>query len=172
MTTLDFSIIRKLRKKQGMTSEELALKANVTRATIAKMENGSGNPTISTITALAGVFHLAPCELIHMAEKTMIEEAHKEELKSKAFSGKRIQFNGFEILHVASPKGVKKEFGSRWHDNTTQVLLVLSGCVQLTLGGQKKMVTPEMAIRFKAIHDHSFDILEDSEFLLIHQGGL
>lgn len=172
MATLDFSIIRELRKKQGLTAEELALKANVTRATIAKMESGGGNPTISTITSLAGVFHLAPCELIHMAEKTMIEDGQTEDLKSKEFNGKRIRFNGFEMIYVTAEKGVKRDFSSRWHDNTSQILMVISGHVQLTLGEQKKVVAPGMAIRFKAIHEHTFDIIDDAQFLLIHHGGL
>ncbi|MBU0994583.1 MAG: helix-turn-helix domain-containing protein [Proteobacteria bacterium] len=172
MATIDFSIIRELRKNQGLTAEELALKANVTRATIAKMESGGGNPTISTITSLASVFHLAPCELIHMAEKTMIEDGQIEVLKSKGFNGKRIRFGGFEILHVTSERGVKRDFTAKWHDNTAQILMVLSGRVQLTLGDQKKIVGSGMAIRFKAIHEHTFDIMEDSEFLLIHHVGL
>ncbi len=42
----DFSIIRNLRMKQGLTAEALAQKADVTRATVVKLESGKGNPTI------------------------------------------------------------------------------------------------------------------------------
>ena len=45
---------------------------------------------------------------------------------------------------------------------------MLSGKVKLTVDGQSHELGPGMALRFKALHDHHFDIIEKAEFLLIH----
>ena len=170
MVEIDFSIVRKLRKKQGITAEQLASKANVNRATIAKMEAGKSNPTISTINALAAVFHLAPCELIHMAEKSMMEEGQTEALNIKGFHGRCIRFGGFEMLHASAEKKAVHLFPAEWHDNNAEILFVLSGLVRLTMGEEQKEVGQGMAIRFKALHEYRLDVVEDAEFLLIHHG--
>jgi hypothetical protein len=36
------------------------------------------------------------------------------------------------------------------------------------VGGVSHELGPGMALRFKAMHDHFFDIIDDAEFLLIH----
>ena len=64
MKTFDFSIIKTLRMKWGLTAEELAARAGLTRATVAKIESGNGNPTIETIGAISRVVALSANELI------------------------------------------------------------------------------------------------------------
>ena len=172
MVEIDFSIVQKLRKKQGLTAEELAVKANVTRATIAKMENGRSNPTISTINRLADVFGLAPCELIHMAEKNMIEDGQAETVHLDAFNGVRVRFGGLEIFHITAEKTAFQRFPAGWHDNPAEILFVISGMVRLTLGEDEKEVGPGAAIRFKSLHEYRLDVVADTEFLMIHHGIL
>lgn len=48
-TQFDFSVIRTLRLKRGLTAEQLAEKAGTMRVTVAKIEGGCGNPTLETI---------------------------------------------------------------------------------------------------------------------------
>ncbi len=45
--------IKKMRKKLGLTQEELAEKAKIPRTTVTKIESGSYNPTISTLMSIA-----------------------------------------------------------------------------------------------------------------------
>lgn len=168
MKAYDFSVIRTLRKKCGITAEELAQKANLTRATIAKIECGDGNPTMGTIEALAGVFQLAPSELVRLSEITKVEMARTKNFKRKTFSGKHIWFPNFEIFYIQARAGIRKESDPEFHENTAEVCLVLSGKLLLTVGGQENELGPGMALRFKAIHDHHIDVIEDAEFLMLH----
>ena len=168
MSKFDFSIIRTLRKKWGITAEELACKADLTRATVAKIESGGGNPTIETIEALSRAFQLTSSELIRMAEKAQCEVGTTRELKFKEFQTTHIQFPDFEAYWVAGPSGARKNADPRHHENTAEVCLVLSGRVRATVGNQSHELGPGMAIRFKALHHHFFDVLEKAEFLLIH----
>lgn len=168
MKRFDFSVIRNLRMKRGMTAEELAKKANLTRATVAKIEGGSGNPTMGTIEAIAQVFQLLPSELVRIAEVARFEIAETQTFKTKHLSGIHIWFPNFEMYHIRATAGSTKESDPRCHENTAEVCMVLSGKIRVNVGSQSHELGPGMALRFKALHDHHFDIMEDAEFLLIH----
>lgn len=48
--------IKKMRDEFGFTQQVLAQKAQLPRTTITKIESGNYNPTIETLTAIAGAF--------------------------------------------------------------------------------------------------------------------
>ena len=168
MARADFSVIKNLRAKWGLTSEELARKANLTRATVAKIESGDGNPTMETIEALSSVFQLAPSELVRLAEATQCEVSKNARFSRPGLEVEHIRFPNFEIYRVNGRAGIRKESDPRAHENTAEVCLVLSGRVRAVVGGEASELGPSMAVRFKALREHYFDLLEDSEFLLIH----
>ena len=57
--------IKKLRKKHNLSQEQLAQKAGITYSTLIKIESGSNsNPTLDTLTKLAGVFKIKIDELV------------------------------------------------------------------------------------------------------------
>lgn len=165
---LDFSIIRTIRKKYGLTVEELAQKANLTRMTVSNIETAKGNPTMETIEALARVFQLSPSELIRMAEKNKAEPAKLDDSRSGDIVGKRIFFPNFEIFHLRGQKGDRTEFDPGLHENTAEICFVLQGKLVLTVSGQSHELQAGMALRFKAMQEHHISIVEDAEFLLIH----
>jgi transcriptional regulator with XRE-family HTH domain len=168
MGRFDFSVVRNLRKKRGMTSGKLAETAGMTRSTIAKIESGEVNPTMGTIAALAGVFQLAPSELVHLAEKDGMEEGESRTIREGDWRGRRIGFPDFEVFFIQAPAGLRKDFDPRYHENTAEVCLVLSGRLRLTVGEETRELSEGMAVRFKALHSHGFHILADAEILLIH----
>lgn len=168
MGKFDFSVIRNLRKKGGLSAEELAKRAGLTRGTIAKIEGKNGNPTIDTIEALSAVFHLSSSELIRLAEVAQCELAVTKPFKKGQFEGIHVCFPNFEIRHVRARVGARKESDPRHHENTAEVCLVLSGKVRVTVRGQSHELTPGMALRFKALHEHEYYVAEEAEMLLMH----
>lgn len=168
MTKFDFSVIKTLRRKWGLTAHEVADQANVTRATVAKIESGDGNPTIETVEALSSVFQLTASELIRLAEVARCETASSETIETDHYHGLHVWFPNFEVYFIRAEAGVRKESDPQRHENTAEICLVLSGLVKATVSGQPRELGPGMALRFKALHEHHFDILEPAEFLLIH----
>ena len=168
MKKFDFSVIKILRVKRGLSANDLARQANLTRATVTKIESGGGNPTMETIEALADILQLAASELVRLAEVAKCETARTETFKTNNFQGAHIRFPNFEIYHIQAKAGIRKVSDPQFHENTAEVCLVLSGRLLLTVGGQSNELGPGMALRFKALHDHYFDIIEDTAFLLIH----
>lgn len=76
--------------KWGLTAEELAARAGLTRATVVKMESGYGNPTIETIAALSRAFTLSARELIRMAEVPRVETGKQTVFQDDVFTGEHI----------------------------------------------------------------------------------
>ncbi|MFC1658891.1 helix-turn-helix domain-containing protein [Candidatus Omnitrophota bacterium] len=57
--------IKKLRKKHGLSQEELAKKADITYSTLIKIESGAnGNPTIKTLKKIADALDVSLDELV------------------------------------------------------------------------------------------------------------
>ncbi len=57
--------IKKLRKKQNLSQEQLAQKAKITYSTLIKIESGlNKNPTLETLTKLSKIFKVKIDELV------------------------------------------------------------------------------------------------------------
>jgi len=57
--------IKKLRKKHNLSQEQLAQKAGITYSTLIKIESGlNKNPTLETLTKIAGAFKVKIDELV------------------------------------------------------------------------------------------------------------
>jgi transcriptional regulator with XRE-family HTH domain len=56
--------IRSLRKKCGLSQEELGIELNTVRQTISKWENGISVPDAETLVKLANIFHVSVSELL------------------------------------------------------------------------------------------------------------
>ena len=54
----DFSVLRDLRKRSGMSIETLAEKSSVSSSIISKLERNCTTPEMETLYKLAKVFHL------------------------------------------------------------------------------------------------------------------
>ncbi len=168
LSRFDFSVVRTLRLKWGLTADQLAKKAGLTRATIMKIEGSDSNPTLETIESLSRVFNLSSSELIRLAEVAQCEQGTVKAFKEKGRNVSHTWFPDFEIYHVQAEKGVRKMSEPDRHENTAEVCKVLSGKIKVCLAGQEHELGPGMAIRFKALQEHQFDIIETAEFLLIH----
>ncbi len=161
-------MLKTLRQKRGLTAEELAEKANVTRATIVKMETGFDNPTVQTIEALARVFQLTSSELLRLSEGVRLEKARVEDFTRPGYGGKRIVFDNLEIYYLTARKGVLIESEYNLHEDTTEICFVMSGCLQVSVGDQDMMLEAGTAVRFNALHEHRIKVREETAFLIVH----
>lgn len=64
--------LRRIRTVHGLSSTELAGRANVARATLTAIEAGKGNPTVETLVALADVLGVTTSELLQDDKPTAL----------------------------------------------------------------------------------------------------
>lgn len=77
-----------LRKKKGISQEELANEINVTRQTISKWELGESTPDMEKMIALSNYFDITLDELVLGRKPSSIEENKKETEVSKIMNNK------------------------------------------------------------------------------------
>lgn len=58
--------IRRLRKAQGMTQEQLAGEADIAMRHLGRIERGEGNPTVEVVGKLATILHVDPRQLFEI----------------------------------------------------------------------------------------------------------
>lgn len=77
-------LIAELRKKNGLTQQQLADKLNLSNKTISKWESGLGAPDISNLTMLAATFNISVDELLKGELKNNNAEASKYDRDKKS----------------------------------------------------------------------------------------
>ncbi len=170
MLEYDFSVIRTLRTKRGMTADELAAKAGLTRVTVAKIEANNGNPTVGTLGGLAAALGLAPSELLQLAEQTATESPRVHPFQREKLTGRQLVFSDGDLFVLSAPAGTRTEFEPELHGGSRETCLVVSGRVMVTVAGQTVSLGAGEAVRFKALHPHYIEIMEDAVLVMIHLG--
>ncbi len=170
MLQYDFSVIRSLRMKRGMTADELAAKAGLTRVTVAKIEANNGNPTVGTLGVLAESLGLAPSELLQLAERTVAEQPQARTFQRDGLTGRQLVFSDGDLFVLSAPAGTRSVFEPELHGLTRETCLVVSGRIRLTVADQILDLGPGEAVRFKALQPHCLDVQEDAVLIMIHLG--
>lgn len=83
-------VIAKLRKKEGLTQEQLGKKLNVTYQAVSKWENNLSEPDLETIEKIAQLFGITLTDFFDMAQSP--EKIYKVESSQKK---ERIKFGEF-----------------------------------------------------------------------------
>lgn len=65
------TVLRELRKKRGLTQEQLGLEADIRRTYVSLLELGRQQPTLTTVLKLAGALGTSGALLIAMVEKEL-----------------------------------------------------------------------------------------------------
>lgn len=66
--SIDFSMLKAYRKKNGYTQDEIAEKLGVSRQAVAKWERGESVPDIESVVSLAGIFGVTVDVLVKSTE--------------------------------------------------------------------------------------------------------
>lgn len=122
--------LKKLRKEEGLTQEQLAEKLNVSRQAITKWETGEGVPDIENIKQISNLFNVTIDELLKEEKNINIEKREKysyvEELEidhSKHFDINICKIQELNILANNEEK-VRVEVLSSENENLNEIFKV------------------------------------------------
>jgi transcriptional regulator with XRE-family HTH domain len=127
--------VRRLRVARRLSLSELARTTGIGKATLSAIENGNANPTIGTLTLLAGALRVRLAELVEepllgevrIVRATDAEPVDGDGLRRRAID--RFAADGpVELVELALPPGHAHELEPRGA-GTREELLVLRGTV-------------------------------------------
>jgi len=165
--TIDFSIVRTLRKKNGLTLEEVSNQSGISAAAISKLERNQHMMEIETLYRLSRVFGLSASDLLNLAESCSAHTKNSEKYTSGPFEFEQVGFKGIDCFYAKAKTGsslTKPEA----HGDEYEICWVHQGKIQITLPKEQHTLLSGQALKFDAVLEHSYEILEDSELSIIH----
>lgn len=165
--TLDFSVVRDLRKRAGMTLEAVSQKSGVSIAGLSKLERNQNMIELDTLYRLARVFGLSATDLLNLAESCSATQKNGEHYSSGPFDFEKFSFKGIDCFQAsASKKG--KLSKPEAHGDEFEICWLRKGHIRITLPREIHELTPGKALKFDAALPHSYEIIEDSEMTILH----
>ncbi|PXA03543.1 hypothetical protein DDZ13_11205 [Coraliomargarita sinensis] len=165
--TLDFSVVRDLRKREGMTLEEVSRKSGISIAGLSKLERNQNMIELDTLYRLARVFSLSATDLLNLAESCSARCKDAEVYQSGPFDFEKVSFKGIDCFHAKADKGDELSKPEA-HGDEFEICWLLKGGIRITLPREVHTLAPGQALKFDAALAHSYEILEDSEMTIIH----
>jgi transcriptional regulator with XRE-family HTH domain len=163
----DFSILRELRKREGLKMAAVAERSGVSVAVISKLERNQTVAELETIYKLGRVFGLNPSDLIAIAET---RSAHKEKAVKRTADGftfQEIRYGNIRCL-LGSAKAGGKVNRPKVHQDDYEICWVFAGKLGFYLPNEKFELSAGDAIQFDALLEHTYEALADCQFLIVH----
>ncbi len=163
----DFSVLRELRKNEGLNISDVSGRSGVSAAVISKLERNRCSAELETIYKLGRVFGLNPSDLLRLAESRSAHMKKATSHMSNGFSFREIAYGNVRCLWGTARTGGKTS-RPEIHKDDYELCWVLSGKVMAVLPHEKHLLSAGDAIQFDAILQHEYDVIEDCTVLIVH----
>jgi transcriptional regulator with XRE-family HTH domain len=163
----DFTILRDLRKREGWTIADLSSRTRVSPAVISKLERNQTSAELATLFSLSRAFGMNATDLLLLAESRTAHRSTESSHRSGAFTFRDIRYGNVRALlgeartggHVSNPE---------IHQDDLEVCWVLRGAVRVQLPHEQPVLKAGECVQFDAILEHSYEVLEDCQILILH----
>lgn len=154
--------VRALRKTRSWTQQQLAERAGIPRSTVASMESGAGNPSLSNLAAVAAALGVGLEELL-ARPRTECLLARATDLPVRRRSGGRVQvtkvlperIRGMDIDRMAFVPGASMP-GTPHVAGTKEYFYCLAGRFQVLVSGRMFEVDAGDVLAFPGDQRHSY----------------
>ncbi len=163
----DFSVVRELRKREGMNIAELSRRSGVSAAVISKLERNQTQAELETLFKLSRVLGLNATDILALAESRTAQRENATEHQTGGFNFREIRYANVRCLSGTAPAGARIS-RPEVHRDDYELCWVLKGRVRFTLPDETHDLAAGNALQFDAILDHTYEALEDSEILILH----
>jgi transcriptional regulator with XRE-family HTH domain len=141
--------LRDLREARGLTQQELSDRSGVPRPTLAHLESGQGNPTLSVLIKVASSLGIG-IEALVSASKPKLRVVAGGELPSETRGGVEIRVLGGELTvgfeRWEIGRGARLERAAGRHGER-RVVVCEAGELQITVGtSQHRLKSGDMAV--------------------------
>ncbi|MEX2382109.1 MAG: XRE family transcriptional regulator [Opitutales bacterium] len=163
----DFSILRQLRKREGLNIGEVSRRSGVSSAVISKLERNQSQAGLETLYKLSRVFGMSATDLLALTESRLAHRKQAENHVAGGFHFQEIQYANLRCLAGQARAGARVS-RPEIHRDDYEICWVLQGRIRFTLPHEIHDLGAGEAIQFDAIFDHVYEAIEDAELLIIH----
>jgi transcriptional regulator with XRE-family HTH domain len=164
--------VKEFRRRRGLTLEDLAERAGVSRAMISKVERGEKNPTLVVAAKVAEGLGVTLSELLGVEERREVvavprerrmvmrdpETGFERQLLSPTFGGRGVEF----VRNVVPYGSTSGEFPPH-RRGVEEYVVVEKGRLRAVVGGEEHLLEEGDALYFEADVSHRFDNAGDGE---------
>lgn len=163
----DFSVMREIRKREGLTLEEVAGRAQLSIAVLSRLERNQTSAELETLYKLARVFGMSAADLLSLAEARMAHRKTEENYCSGGFEFRLVRYANVTCYIGSAPQGAHIRKPEIHHDDH-ETCWVLEGRIRIILPHEVCELGPGESLQFDAIQEHSYEAIESSRLILIH----
>ena len=165
--SFDFSSLRDLRKRSGLTIDEVSTRSGVSAAVISKLERNQNSAELPTLYRLARVFGMTAGDLLSLAEAPFAQKTGESRHKTGGFNFREVNYSNVKVLHCTALAG---ESISRpeIHQDDYELCWVLKGSLILRLPQEEITLNEGESLQFDAILQHTYEAVTDCELIILH----
>ncbi len=156
--------LRRLRAERGLTLEELAKRAGISRGMLIQIEQKRVNPTLATLVRLAQGLDVGLAELVELGSRRRVRVISRDEVvelwSSPGGGSGRLLVGSDQLDHIEfwdwrlEPGNVHR--AEAHAAGTAEIIHVLEGDLALEVDGESHTVTSGESVIFSADADHSY----------------
>ena len=163
----DFTVLREMRKKEGLTIGDVSQTSGVSSAVISKLERNQTKAELETLYKLGRVFGISATDLISLAESRLSHCKQSVSYQSGGYHFQKIEYANLRCFLAEAPKGTKLS-KPEIHRDDYEFCWVLEGSIDIKLPHESVNLKAGQSVQFDAIQEHTYEALEDSKILIIH----
>ena len=172
----DFRVMRVLRRRLGLTLQEVARRSGLTYPTVESVETNKTQPSLKTLDGIAGALQISASDLVGLAERRLVQRRTAQgepgkRMNHKADTGvencRIAHFDKGKIIRVIARAG-ERVHAAGLHEDVHEFCYVFSGRVELQIEDKTYRLGPDETILFDGFLDHSYSQLEDGEYIKVH----
>ncbi len=163
----DFSILRKLRKREGLNIADVSNKSGVSAAVISKLERNQSVAELETLYKLSRVFGINCADLIALAEHSSAHKVTASSHTTNEFHFSEIHYSNIRCLYGKAKAGAKASKPKIHHDDF-ELCWVLKGKLMFYLPNETVELNAGESIQFDALLEHTYEAVENCEIFISH----
>lgn len=168
--------IRQLRVTHGLSLSQLSERSGVAKATLFKIENARTNPTLDTLTAIAGTFDVPLTDLLAMTPQpvvAVVRAGEGEPLSDDASTGsvlrRQVIGAGTLEIHTQVFRDGRSEVSASHGMGVREHVLVHAGTIELGPVGHEVTVTAGDYVTYPADQAHRWrPVGGDAHVWIVH----
>lgn len=159
-----------------MTIAELAGKAGISSGLLSQLERGLGNPSIETLSQLARTLSIPIGTFFETASTPPGEVVHPHSRRRLVLEDTGMTYQllvpdmqgALSMLYIELPPGFSNA-NAPFNHNGEEIVLVLSGSIEIHIGDREWMLAPGDSIRFPSTVDHWYRTFDERVVVITAQ---